>query len=876
MTPRQWLALFFFYISYLLFGASVFYHIEHEEELKHFSNDVQRRIDINEILVKYTEPKFHDAILQMVGDYCGKPVTNYTDGFQPFKWSFYHAFFFSFTVCSTVGYGNISPSTTMSRMFMILYGLIGIPMNGFLFAYLGDFFGKVFVTAYERYKTYKMATNKNYIPNQLGLIAQILLYLIPGIVIFLFLPSLIFRYFEGWDYSEAIYFSFVTLSTIGFGDYVPTFISDQEEKFGYMFYVYEVFIIFWFIFGLGYLVMIMSFIAKGLRSKKILRLESQLAENIRSTQTRIWNGVTKDVSYLRRILNEVYMMRFKNTCPEDEEPDDYLRCRRTSSCPDLSIYRQNLPTRKRAQSCFYHVDDDPDFLTNIRNIQRVQSDGDIHKVDRNRTSDETNAQMQPTELLARVFTALGNIKAADDEAQSIAAMSNAGFHGFSDSEILASEKLHDSKWSIQFSDSSVSIPPPKARGRAASDFRAPVPDQLELNNSHEWTWSGNNQQIEEFMRLRKLNKRKSPNLYRAALTSPKIDSPAFVVNVDGSPETPPPPPLTRSRSSSTSIFDRLNPFKKRDDSRKMSLTPDRLDVKSYLDRTSRGRMSASPIPYLTPSVKRRPSTYSMLSTNDEATADVLENTTIADLIRALEVMHTSAVIGDNSQSLENLLNGSSRPRVQSTSMHSTTIHNIQPQSPPPPPLINIFPPSTPTSLHDRRNSMRPLSTSNTPLFNRSNRRRQSTIDLPSSRRSSILMPTSTGPPPYSYSTNNETPRPHRRFSVRPTLLSIPPGQSPMPSVQATSSLQKKLSTLRPSPLLNDHTNLTVRPHRFGRSISTCSANYSGSELETSPLPNRSVFLTTVTESQLNVPQVRPTNRPKFLANLERRRCDSMK
>lgn len=41
------------------------------------------------------------------------------------------------------GYGNISPSSTLGRMFMIFYALIGIPMNGFLFAYLGDFFGKV-------------------------------------------------------------------------------------------------------------------------------------------------------------------------------------------------------------------------------------------------------------------------------------------------------------------------------------------------------------------------------------------------------------------------------------------------------------------------------------------------------------------------------------------------------------------------------------------------------------------------------------------------------------------------------------------------------------------------------------------------------------
>lgn len=46
-------------------------------------------------------------------------------------------------LCFTVGYGNISPSSTTGRMFMIFYALIGIPVNGFLFAYLGDFFGKV-------------------------------------------------------------------------------------------------------------------------------------------------------------------------------------------------------------------------------------------------------------------------------------------------------------------------------------------------------------------------------------------------------------------------------------------------------------------------------------------------------------------------------------------------------------------------------------------------------------------------------------------------------------------------------------------------------------------------------------------------------------
>lgn len=132
-----------------------------------------------------------------------------------------------------------------------------------------------------------MATTKNYAPRRLSLIAQIILYLIPGIVIFLFFPTLIFSYFENWSYSVSLYYSFVTLTTIGFGDYVPTFDPEQvsipflyiylfsyflffhllfciiqEQNFGFMFHVYEVFIIFWFIFGLGYLVMIMGFIAK--------------------------------------------------------------------------------------------------------------------------------------------------------------------------------------------------------------------------------------------------------------------------------------------------------------------------------------------------------------------------------------------------------------------------------------------------------------------------------------------------------------------------------------------------------------------------------------------------------------------------------------
>lgn len=57
--------------------------------------------------------------------------------------------------------------------------------------------------------------------------------------------------------------------------------------------------------------MLIGFIAQGMRSKRIARLEQHLSENIILTHNRIWNGVTKDVGYLRRILHEVSLMKSK-------------------------------------------------------------------------------------------------------------------------------------------------------------------------------------------------------------------------------------------------------------------------------------------------------------------------------------------------------------------------------------------------------------------------------------------------------------------------------------------------------------------------------------------------------------------------------------
>lgn len=432
-------------------------------------------------------------------------------------------------------------------------------------------------------------------------------------------------------------------------------------------------------------------------------------------------------------------------------------------------------------------------------MHRGHSDGDLNQVDRQPTFD----QLSPSsELLARVVTALGNIRAAEDDAQSIldmGIMAGAGVHGFSDSQILASERMDESRGSLAFSDGSYVMPPTnRRRTRAASEFRAPATNELNAEpDEHKWTWNGTNSQIQEFLRLRQMNKRKPNNLYRASFALPKTGD-SVLVNIE-----PPSEFVSPAASNSPSLFSRWNPFKKLiTDTAKQS---DKLDIDSYLDHSAAGRhsrISLSPNQYLSSTSRGRTSNFSILSMNDDSNADVLEKTTIADLIRALEVIHTKAQAPD-APLLHDLFDTPKRKLG--------TAGLSPPSSSAAPPLINVHPPVTEMN---RRNSVHMFSANHTPVFNRARmaRRQSNILD---GRRASFLRPpsdTAGQPPPYSESTPK---MPHRRFSVRPTMLSIPPGQAPLP--KASSMLQRKLS-MRPSPLASE-ANSARASGRYNRSIS---------------------------------------------------------
>jgi len=46
-------------------------------------------------------------------------------------------------------------------------------------------------------------------------------FAIIGFIIFMLMASLLFWGVEKWTYADALYYTFITLTTIGFGDFVP-------------------------------------------------------------------------------------------------------------------------------------------------------------------------------------------------------------------------------------------------------------------------------------------------------------------------------------------------------------------------------------------------------------------------------------------------------------------------------------------------------------------------------------------------------------------------------------------------------------------------------------------------------------------------------
>ncbi|XP_076026679.1 potassium channel subfamily K member 17-like [Genypterus blacodes] len=200
------------YMAYVLAGGLIFWKLEGEMGKKDISRLLQNK---QQLLVDYTclNQKGLEAVAQVVQDSSKAGLSmkgNYTtDGF----WKFTSSAVFAATVVTTIGYGNISPSTTAGQIFCVFFALFGIPLNVVVLNRVGKYMLVIErnICDFLQEKTVKKRCTR--------FLIHLVSYL-TGMVLFFVVPMLVFQQHEGWTYSEAIYYCFITLSTIGFGDYV--------------------------------------------------------------------------------------------------------------------------------------------------------------------------------------------------------------------------------------------------------------------------------------------------------------------------------------------------------------------------------------------------------------------------------------------------------------------------------------------------------------------------------------------------------------------------------------------------------------------------------------------------------------------------------
>lgn len=152
------------------------------------------------------------------------------------------------TLVSRPGFGNTSPKTEGGQLFCIFYALVGIPLFGILLAGVGDHLGTGLRKTVAKIETlflvgWDTAKNKQskhiftcsncrcaYLlfctlqkwrvsPTIVRVISAVLSILL-GCLLFVALPIFVFQEVEKWSLLESAYFVVITLTTVGFGDYV--------------------------------------------------------------------------------------------------------------------------------------------------------------------------------------------------------------------------------------------------------------------------------------------------------------------------------------------------------------------------------------------------------------------------------------------------------------------------------------------------------------------------------------------------------------------------------------------------------------------------------------------------------------------------------
>ncbi|XP_030046076.1 potassium channel subfamily K member 9 [Microcaecilia unicolor] len=190
--------------TYLLVGAAVFDALESDFEMRE-----EEKLKAEEILLKgkyniSTEDyrKLEQVIMESEPHRAGV------------QWKFAGSFYFAITVITTIGYGHAAPGTDAGKAFCMFYAVLGIPLTLVMFQSLGER-----MNTFVKYllKRIKKCCGMRSTEVSMENMVTVGFFSCMGT---LCIGAAAFSHYEEWSFFQAYYYCFITLTTIGFGDYV--------------------------------------------------------------------------------------------------------------------------------------------------------------------------------------------------------------------------------------------------------------------------------------------------------------------------------------------------------------------------------------------------------------------------------------------------------------------------------------------------------------------------------------------------------------------------------------------------------------------------------------------------------------------------------
>ncbi|KPJ16091.1 Potassium channel subfamily K member 1 [Papilio machaon] len=213
----------FFYVLFLMLGAVVFNMLEDPIDRQTRIEVLQAKADF---MARHPEILEGDleALLDEVIKASNRGVSaskNVTSG--P-NWSFGQSLFFSSTVVTTIGYGHVTPLSKPGKLFCMVYAVLGIPLTLVLLSALVE---RLLLPATALLRALNAALGHLYRPFTIRLV-HLMIIVTTFVVFFILVPAAIFASLEPeWDFLDSLYYCFISLTTIGLGDYIP---GDSPEQ----------------------------------------------------------------------------------------------------------------------------------------------------------------------------------------------------------------------------------------------------------------------------------------------------------------------------------------------------------------------------------------------------------------------------------------------------------------------------------------------------------------------------------------------------------------------------------------------------------------------------------------------------------------------